>query len=114
MRAHTGAINAPIPAADWYRALAAYEQPNLRRASWQLLNTFVPYAALWILMVWMVRREVSPWWIAPVIVVAAGLLVRIFIIFHDCCHDSFFASRRANQLLGYVTGIRIIGGVGSR
>jgi len=105
MRAHTGAINAQIPAADWYRALAAYEQPNLRRASWQLLNTFVPYAALWILMVWMVRREASSWWIAAVLVVAAGLLVRIFIIFHDCCHESFFASRRANQLLGYVAGI---------
>jgi len=40
MRAHTGAINAQIPAADWYRALVAYEQPNLRRASWQLLNTW--------------------------------------------------------------------------
>src|SRR5512141_3179426 len=76
MRAHTAAINAQIPAADWYRALAAYEQPNLRRASWQLLNTFVPYATLWILMVWMVRREVSPWWIAALLIVAAGLLVR--------------------------------------
>jgi omega-6 fatty acid desaturase (delta-12 desaturase) len=105
MRAHTGAINAPKAATDWYRALAAYEQPDLRRASWQLLNTFVPYAALWILLVWMVRHDISPWWIAPVLLVAAGLLVRIFIIFHDCCHDSFFASRRANQLLGYVAGI---------
>ena len=31
--------------------------------------------------------------------------MRIFILFHDCCHGSFFASRRANTVLGYVTGI---------
>jgi hypothetical protein len=45
MRAHTGAINTQIPAADWYRALAAYEQPNLRRASWQLLKHEQPQHA---------------------------------------------------------------------
>jgi omega-6 fatty acid desaturase (delta-12 desaturase) len=32
-------------------------------------------------------------------------MVRIFILFHDCCHGSFFASRRANTILGYVSGI---------
>jgi omega-6 fatty acid desaturase (delta-12 desaturase) len=38
-------------------------------------------------------------------VVAAGLLVRVFIFFHDCCHGSFFASRRANRIFAYVTGV---------
>jgi omega-6 fatty acid desaturase (delta-12 desaturase) len=38
-------------------------------------------------------------------IVAAGLLVRIFIFFHDCAHQSFFASRKANTALGYVCGI---------
>jgi omega-6 fatty acid desaturase (delta-12 desaturase) len=38
-------------------------------------------------------------------VVAAGLLVRIFIFFHDCAHQSFFASSKANTALGYVCGI---------
>lgn len=38
-------------------------------------------------------------------IVAAGFLVRTFIIFHDCCHGSFFASRRANRILGTITGI---------
>jgi len=36
---------------------------------------------------------------------AAALLVRIFIFFHDCCHNSFFASHRANTVLGYIAGI---------
>lgn len=87
------------------RALGKYEKPDLGKASWQLVNTFVPYAALWVWMVWMIRRGVSYWELAPPVLVAAGLLVRIFIIFHDCCHGSFFASRRANQLLGYAAGI---------
>jgi omega-6 fatty acid desaturase (delta-12 desaturase) len=47
-----------------------------------------------------------PYWITLVLaLVGGGILVRIFILFHDCCHGSFFASRRANALLGYVTGI---------
>ena len=29
----------------------------------------------------------------------------IFIIFHDCCHGSFFCSRRANRVLGFITGV---------
>jgi omega-6 fatty acid desaturase (delta-12 desaturase) len=33
------------------------------------------------------------------------MLVRVFILFHDCCHGSFFASRSANTIFGYVTGI---------
>jgi omega-6 fatty acid desaturase (delta-12 desaturase) len=37
--------------------------------------------------------------------VAAGLLVRIFIFFHDCGHGSFFSSPRANTILGYISGI---------
>lgn len=47
-----------------------------------------------------------PYWLTLLLAVAAGgLLVRVFILFHDCCHGSFFASRRANTWLGYVTGI---------
>jgi omega-6 fatty acid desaturase (delta-12 desaturase) len=39
------------------------------------------------------------------IVLAGALLVRVFILFHDCCHGSLFASRRVNTIVGYVTGI---------
>jgi omega-6 fatty acid desaturase (delta-12 desaturase) len=35
----------------------------------------------------------------------AGLLVRLFIIQHDCGHHSFFQSRRANDLLGAFCGL---------
>ena len=33
------------------------------------------------------------------------VLVRIFIIFHDCCHYSFFKSRQHNKILGTITGV---------
>ena len=90
---------------EWYRAIAHYQKPDLRKAIWQLVNTFVPYFGLWALMVWLLRRGTSYWLVLPLIVLAAGFLVRIFIFFHDSCHGSFFASRRANRILGYVSGI---------
>jgi acyl-lipid omega-6 desaturase (Delta-12 desaturase) len=89
----------------WYRNTAKYGQSNLRKSVWQLLNTFVPYFALWALMIHTVQGE-YPYWITLLLaLVAAGLLVRIFILFHDCCHGSFFESRRANAILGYISGI---------
>jgi omega-6 fatty acid desaturase (delta-12 desaturase) len=32
-------------------------------------------------------------------------MIRIFIIFHDCCHGSFLKTARANRIVGYITGI---------
>jgi omega-6 fatty acid desaturase (delta-12 desaturase) len=79
--------------------------PNIRKAVWQLLDTFVPYAALWGLMVYLVQQRYSYWITLALALVAGALLVRIYIFFHDCCHGSFFASPLANRILGYVSGI---------
>ena len=49
--------------------------------------------------------QVSWWLTLPLAVLAAGFLVRAFIIFHDCGHGSFFPSRRANDILGFITGV---------
>ena len=87
------------------KSLAKYEKPSLGRALWQLTNTFIPYVFLWFLMVRTVQLGYSYWITLALAVVAAGLMVRLFIFFHDCCHCSFFASQRANTLVGYVTGI---------
>lgn len=90
---------------DWYKAISKYEQPNLQKAIWQLVNTFTPYFALWVLMVFTIQQGYSYWVTLALVVVAGALLVRIFIFFHDCCHGSFFAWRRANRVLGYISGI---------
>ncbi len=70
----------------------------------ELLETLVPYVALIVGMLVAARRG-HPWLTLALALPAAAFLVRVFIVFHDCCHDSFFASRRANRLLGYVTGV---------
>jgi omega-6 fatty acid desaturase (delta-12 desaturase) len=89
----------------WYQITAKYGQSNLRKSLWQLLNTLVPYGVLWALMIHTIQWEYPYWITLALAVLAGGVLVRIFILFHDCCHGSFFASRRANTILGYVTGI---------
>jgi omega-6 fatty acid desaturase (delta-12 desaturase) len=89
--------------ANWRALVARYRQPNLRRALWQVVNTHGSYAALWCLMY--LTLDVSWWLTLPLAVLAGGQLVRIFIIFHDCGHGSFFASHRANNVLGFVSGM---------
>lgn len=89
--------------ASWRQAVATYQSPDLRRSLWQIVNTFVPYIVLWILMVR--SLAVSYWLTLALAVPAAGFLVRIFIFFHDCGHGSFFKSQRANDIFGIITGI---------
>lgn len=89
----------------WYRTTAKYGRSNLRKSLWQVVNTLVPYGVLWALMILTVKWQYSYWITLGLAVVAAGILVRVFILFHDCCHGSFFASRRANTILGYVAGV---------
>jgi len=87
----------------WKEIVARYQKPSLRRAVWQVINTLIPYAALWYLMYLSVAVS---WWLAlPLAVLAGGFLVRMFIIFHDCGHGSFFKSQQANHLLGMITGV---------
>ncbi len=90
---------------DWYRSIKRYERAHLWRSIWQLLNTFIPYFLLCVLMYFGLMAGHSYWVILGLAVVAAGLLVRIFIFFHDCAHQSFFASRKANTALGTTCGI---------
>jgi len=87
------------------KSLAKYQKPDLGKALWQLANTLIPYLLVWFLMIRTIQLGYSYWITLALSVVAAGLMVRVFILFHDCCHTSFFASRRANTLVGYVTGI---------
>jgi omega-6 fatty acid desaturase (delta-12 desaturase) len=83
--------------------VAEYQKPSGRRAAWQLTNTLGPYVVLWYLMY--LSLQVSWWLTLPLAVLAGGLLVRVFIIFHDCGHGSFFRSRRANDIVGTITGV---------
>ena len=94
---------APEEIAVWKRIVAQYEKPSLWRALWQVINTLGLYALAWYLMYR--ALEVSLLLALPLALVAGALLVRVFIIFHDCGHGSFFKSRTANDVLGFITGL---------
>jgi len=83
--------------------IAEFQRPSRARSIWQLINTLIPYAALWVLAYF--AFQYSFWLILPFTLLASGFLVRIFIIFHDCGHQSFFRSRKANNFWGAITGL---------
>jgi omega-6 fatty acid desaturase (delta-12 desaturase) len=87
-----------------YSLVEPFGRPSRSRALAEIVVTFVPYLALSGLMILIVRWG-HPWLALSLSVVNAGFVVRIFIIFHDCCHGSFFRSRRANRVVGYLTGL---------
>jgi len=89
--------------AKWKAIVAEYQKPNAWRASWQIVNTVGAYLALWYLIY--LSLAVSWWLTVPLAILAGGFLIRVFIIFHDCGHGSFFASRAANATWGFVTGV---------
>lgn len=105
MRSDSNSARDPDPAAkmSWRRKVVEYQQASTQRASWQIVNTFVPYVLLWYLMYYL--SGVSLWLTIPVAVLAGAFLVRIFIIFHDCGHGSYFRSRRANDIVGFIAGV---------
>ena len=90
-------------ASAWKEIVARYQQPSVGRGVWQIVNTLVPYAALWYLMY--LCLSVSYWLVVPLAILAGAFLVRLFIIHHDCGHSSFFKSRKANEIWGFITGV---------
>ena len=88
---------------QWRPVVAKYARPDLWRSIWQVINTLIPYFALFYLS--MRSLEVSFWLTLPLSILTAGFMVRTFIIFHDCGHGSFFKSKTANTWLGRITGL---------
>lgn len=80
-----------------------YEKADSKKSVWQLINTIVPFFTLWILAYY--SLSISTLLTVGISVVNAGFLVRMFIIFHDCCHYSFFKNRKWNKIVGTCMGM---------
>lgn len=96
------------PASTWQslnQTIAPYATSDRGKAVQQIFETFLPYLLLWVLMIVTVEQGLPYLLTLALIVIAAGFQVRIFILFHDAGHGSFFKSRRANRILGYISGI---------
>ncbi|NOU16154.1 MAG: fatty acid desaturase [Bacteroidales bacterium] len=88
---------------NWIKVVMKYNFPSIFKSWWQVVNSVVPYFLLWFLMVY--SLDISYWITLLLSVFAAGFLVRIFIIFHDCGHGSFFKSDRLNRFVGIPLGL---------
>ncbi|MEA2273981.1 MAG: hypothetical protein QOI98_2689 [Solirubrobacteraceae bacterium] len=89
----------------WREALAPYARPRLGRSLLDIGTAVVPYLGLWFATY--VLLSVSYLLALAVIVLAAGFLLRTYILFHDCTHGNFLPSKRANAWLGAVLGILV-------
>ncbi|PTM11655.1 MAG: fatty acid desaturase [Bacteroidetes bacterium] len=89
--------------ADWPQRFKTYAQANHRKAIWQLVTTFVPFVALWVLMYYSLSW--SYWITLGLGLVNAFFTVRIFIIQHDCGHRSYFKDQRWNRFVGWVCSL---------
>jgi omega-6 fatty acid desaturase (delta-12 desaturase) len=91
--------------ASWRDALEPYSCADRGRSAYWLLTSAVPYCGLFVLMD--LSLGVSYLLTLTLAIPAAGFLVRTFIVFHDCTHGSFLASKRANRWLGTLLGLLV-------
>lgn len=100
-------IDGRTPANEDFAALLPvlerYREPSFQRSIWQLLSSILSFFALWTLM-WFTLRY--GYWLTLILAVpAAGFMLRIFMIQHDCGHGAFFKSKAANDWLGIGLGV---------
>ena len=87
----------------WARHCARFRGADNRRATMQIVSTAAPLFALTVLSFWASKFSILlPFLIA---IPAGGLLVRIFIIQHDCGHGSFFGSSQLNTIVGRIMSL---------
>jgi len=87
----------------WTALMAQYQTSHTWKSIGQVSNTFIPFFLVWYLMY--LSLDYSYWLTLGLALPAAGFLIRIFIIQHDCGHGSFFKSRKASDYLGSVCGV---------
>jgi acyl-lipid omega-6 desaturase (Delta-12 desaturase) len=87
----------------WSPVLARYREPSSARSAAELLISVVPFVIIWVVM-W-ATLGIGYWLCLLLAVPAAGFLVRLFMIQHDCGHGSFFRRRLANDWVGRVIGV---------
>jgi acyl-lipid omega-6 desaturase (Delta-12 desaturase) len=90
---------------NWQEGIIKYARPDLKKSIWQIINSVVPFLFIWYLMY---RSLAYPYWVTILLsFLATGFLIRVFIIFHDCGHMSFFKSKKANKIIGMIMGILV-------
>ncbi len=90
----------------WQTITSKYAFPETWRSVWQVVNSLAPFFIGWYLMYR--SLEVGYWLTLILSIPTAGFMVRMFIVFHDCCHGSFFKTMKANDRMGLVLGVLVL------
>ena len=85
------------------QSLVRYRESSCARSIFEIVITVLPFVLLW-LMMW-ASLAIGYWLCLLLAVPAAGFLVRLFMIQHDCGHGSFFRRRVVNDWVGRVIGV---------
>jgi omega-6 fatty acid desaturase (delta-12 desaturase) len=88
---------------DWRSIIARYAGPDVRVSLWQAFSTLFLLVAGLIFAV--LLMEPAPWATALLVIPLGGLLIRTFVIMHDCAHGSFLPWPKINDALGFITGV---------
>ena len=94
---------APTQSRSWQQTTARYRTSATLKGVIQLCTTLLPFAALLTAMYWSLAY--SYLLTLALAIPTAGFMVRTFILMHDCAHGSFLPSKRANEVVGFITGV---------
>jgi acyl-lipid omega-6 desaturase (Delta-12 desaturase) len=92
-----------LAARRWAMHCARFRGAVVSKAVTQVITTTAPFLAVVALMFYGVSH--AYWATLLLAIPAGGLLVRFFIIQHDCGHGSFLPSQKANAILGRVMSV---------
>jgi len=87
---------------EWIKIVSQFNKPDVKKSIWQIINSLGPYLLLWVALYY--SLQISYFLTLGLAILAAGFQVRMFIIFHDCGHGSFFRSKKANWFVGTILG----------
>ena len=105
-RAEDGESDAPPAHWLWRESLSKYARPRPLRSAVDVVTSVFAYLAMSVAAYFALR--VSPLLALALAPITAAFLLRTYIIFHDCSHGSFLASRRANVWLGTFCGLLVL------
>ena len=90
----------------WREALLPHAVPSYRRGALSVATSLLPYLAVSVAIYLTLGDSVLL--TIALTLLAAGFLVRVFVMFHDCTHGSLLPSKRANTMVGTVLGLFVL------
>jgi omega-6 fatty acid desaturase (delta-12 desaturase) len=85
------------------KSLVAFRRPSIARSWYELAVTFVPFLAVFAVMLFGVSA--GHYFVLLFTPLSGLLLLRMFIIQHDCGHGSFMPGKKGNDWIGRAIGV---------